>query len=213
MKDRFKKVIKKADLVSYYFYMRIANILLQTIYKTNITPNIVTIFSIIFGIVAGILYSNSFTIFGLVIFTFSYTLDCLDGQLARFKNLHSEFGLWFDNTGDRITEAAVIIGLSLGYLELEEIKLGLFLIALNIVYWYAHDILYHQSRALNIKSKFVKRIFILRVLNPLISKGSTVLLLSISPLLSVEYIFIMYIIIYLIKIPELIFIEYKKQLQ
>jgi phosphatidylglycerophosphate synthase len=213
MNNKFKKVIKKADLISYYFYMRIANILLRIIYKTNITPNIVTIFFIIFGITAGVLYSNSFTIFGIVILTFSYSLDCLDGQLARFKNLHSEFGLWFDNTGDRITESAVIIGLSFGYLELEEIKLGLFLIALNIVYWYANDILYHQSRALNIKSKSVRRIFILRILNPLISKGSTVLILSISPLLNIKYIFIMYIIIYLIKIPELMFIEYKKQIQ
>ncbi len=209
MENKFKQVIKRADIISYYFYMRIANILLRLIYKTNITPNIVTLFSIIIGIISGVAFAFHLTIIGILLFTLAYTLDCLDGQLARFHNLHSEFGLWFDNTGDRITEVAVIIGLSIGYLE--HMILSSILVGLTLIYWYGQDILYHQNRLKGINKHYKGKLFILKLLSPFLSKGTTVLLLSLSPLLNIEYIFIFYIFIYIIKIPELIILEYKNQ--
>ncbi len=209
MENKFRQVIKQADTISYYFYMRIANLLLRLIYKKNITPNMITLFSIIIGLTSGITFAFHLTFIGILLFTLAYTLDCLDGQLARFHNLHSEFGLWFDNTGDRITETAVIVGLSVGYLE--NLLLGILLVGLNVLYWYANDILYHQERLIKNKKRNIKGIYILRILSLFISKGSSVLLLSIAPLINVEYIMYMYIFIYIIKIPELIILEYLKQ--
>jgi len=140
MEIKFKDTIKKVDFIGHYSYMQIANLLLRLIYQSNITPNKVTLFSIIIGITSGIAFAFKFTFVGLFLFTFAYILDCLDGQLARFNNSHSKFGLFFDNTRYRIAETAVLVGLSYSYIR------NSLLIGLNLIYWYANDIIYHQKR-------------------------------------------------------------------
>ena len=44
----------------------------------------------------------------------AFTLDCVDGQLARYSGRTSPFGGWFDAMGDRAKEFGVYAGLAVG---------------------------------------------------------------------------------------------------
>jgi phosphatidylglycerophosphate synthase len=206
MDNKFKSVIKKSDLASYYLYARIANLFLLIIYKnSNITPNVVTAFSVILGIISGVSFAFGSPFFGIIFLNLSFILDCVDGQLAQLLNKQSEFGLWFDNTGDRLTETSVIIGLSLGFLS--NPLVGYLMIAFTSLYWYASDMIYNRNRLLpDVKPENTPSPQILKPLNLLCSKGVMVLVLSFA-FINVTFVFAVYVIAFLIKIIGLFYRE------
>ncbi len=73
---------------------------LHLYYNIGFTPNIVTTFSILFGILA----SHQIMIKQFktgALFTFiAYYLDCVDGKLARRYNMITKFGDIYDHVGD-----------------------------------------------------------------------------------------------------------------
>ena len=86
--------------------------------NTPITPNMISIISFIFMLIAGGLFAlgKLWTIIlaGLVA-QFASVLDGCDGEIARLKYLSSDFGGWFDAVLDRYGDAIVIIGIVWGY--------------------------------------------------------------------------------------------------
>jgi len=101
------------SLVYRHFSIRITSLLVHT----RITANMVTVVSIILAVIAAFFYFRMdyvSLVIGTILLNFAYTLDCVDGELARYKHLCSPFGGWLDSIGDRITEYATISGLVLG---------------------------------------------------------------------------------------------------
>ena len=101
---------KSDELINTYLLRPIAGIIVWVLYYTPITPNQVTIASILSGIIASIFYlrgtAGSFIVAGLLI-TLKDILDSADGQLARAKTTTKWFGRFLDSIGDFIVNAAV----------------------------------------------------------------------------------------------------------
>ena len=66
----------------------IANLLL----KTNITPNQVTVFSNLLIIISSYLYYIGYKQWSIFLILSYFILDCVDGEIAREKNLQSDKG-------------------------------------------------------------------------------------------------------------------------
>jgi len=75
--------------------------------KLNITPNMITSISIVFGILAiYFLYKNKFLQF-TIMFCLYYLLDIVDGYHARKYNMCSKLGDYYDHTRDAIILTSV----------------------------------------------------------------------------------------------------------
>lgn len=68
---------------------------------TRITPNIISLWSFLFGIVSAVLFFNGFVVYGALVYTISYILDATDGKVARLTKTCKVYGAWFDIFVDR----------------------------------------------------------------------------------------------------------------
>lgn len=101
-----------------FFYRPLAFLLVKIVYRTNITPNQLTIIAILFGLASGCVYATGLPnalIYGAILFMFFNVFDCSDGMLARLKNNGSSIGRIIDGIADYLSTAAVFIGLGIGY--------------------------------------------------------------------------------------------------
>ncbi|HDD44332.1 MAG TPA: CDP-alcohol phosphatidyltransferase family protein [Candidatus Desulfofervidus auxilii] len=83
---------------------------------TDIKPNTITLLSFLLAIVAAIFFlkgSHPYLIIAAILFELNYLFDCVDGSVARVKNLESPFGAYIDWMCDRVR--ILILTLTLGY--------------------------------------------------------------------------------------------------
>jgi len=108
-----KKCKRKSDyIITLFITNEISLVLTKVLLKTKITPNQVTLASIICGLACGIFYAFGWLIIGSIFLFVSHILDCTDGNLARAKEQFSDFGRWLDFIGNRIAEVFVFLGVS-----------------------------------------------------------------------------------------------------
>jgi hypothetical protein len=112
------KKIEVEEIFDLYFYRPLAFLLVKGIYNTNITPNQLTVISMIFGILGGISYSfgshNAF-IAGAILYLIYNVVDCSDGQLARLKKNDTAVGRILDGVADYVVSVALYFGIAFGY--------------------------------------------------------------------------------------------------
>ncbi len=89
--------------------------------KTGISPNMISVMSVITSILSCIAYASgpdAGESFGLLLGTFllgcSSLLDMLDGSLARAKGIAGHFGALLDRTLDRVSEFFFLLGIMAG---------------------------------------------------------------------------------------------------
>lgn len=85
--------------------------------KTNITPNQVTLWSLLAGIAAAILFSVNNYYLGLAAalsLQLLHVFDVADGYLARLKNMRSPFGAFWDGVVGQVGMAICILGITIG---------------------------------------------------------------------------------------------------
>jgi CDP-alcohol phosphatidyltransferase-like enzyme len=85
--------------------------------RRGLTPNQVTTVSLLVGLVAAAAFATGDRwglVAGAVLLQVSFTLDCVDGQLARYTLTFSSLGAWLDSIFDRTKEYAVYAGLAIG---------------------------------------------------------------------------------------------------
>jgi hypothetical protein len=130
------KSIKSDELINTYLLRPIAGIIVWALYYTPITPNQVTIVSILSGIIAAIFYlkgtASAFVVAGLLV-TLKDILDSTDGQLARAKQLQSRAGRFLDSIGDFVVDAAVFGSIGWTLYKLNDNWLMLFLALLGLI--------------------------------------------------------------------------------
>lgn len=66
----------------------------------NFTPNDITTFSLMFGIISVVCLYKGYVLNFALTFFISYFFDCLDGHYARKYNLTTEFGDYYDHVKD-----------------------------------------------------------------------------------------------------------------
>lgn len=101
-KQTIESTLKSADTeetLDILFYRPIGYWLAKLAEKLRISPNQITITSIILGMIAGFFFFFSdiyWNVVGMLIFMFANMLDSADGQLARMTGQTSAFGRWLD---------------------------------------------------------------------------------------------------------------------
>jgi phosphatidylglycerophosphate synthase len=81
------------------------------------TPNAMTTVSMLIGTAAAASFalgSRAGLVTGAVLLQAAFTIDCVDGQLARYTRTFSKLGAWLDSIFDRGKEYLVYAGLALG---------------------------------------------------------------------------------------------------
>jgi len=186
-----KFVIKYSDFISNYFYQQITFLITKSIYKTDITPNQITLLSLLFGFFSAISIYYHQLIIGVIFLNISFIMDCLDGQIARVKNMQSAFGMWLDNTSDRVVENIVILAIIFSNLYSTVLYGGIILLFLNMMYAYMSDMIIYQKRVYPHLTKKEKIIF-----SPIyfISRSMIIPLLSLLILFPIIFIWVINIL-------------------
>ncbi|MGD1045423.1 MAG: CDP-alcohol phosphatidyltransferase family protein [Bacteroidota bacterium] len=174
---------KSDELINTYLLRPIAGIIVWVLYYTPITPNQVTIVSILSGIVAALFYlkgTASALVFAGLLITLKDILDSADGQLARAKQQQSRTGRFLDSIGDFIVDAAVFgsIGWTLyklnsNWLMLFLALLGLIGISLRVSYH-----VFYQVHFLHLQKQYENNRITEEVRNEDLIKGGTELTLQ-----------------------------------
>lgn len=105
------------EMVDLYIFRPIAFVIVKLLYRLPITPNQVSVLSILTGITSGVFFAmgdrQNFIYAGLF-YALSHILDCCDGMIARLKKNGTPIGRIIDGWADYITSISVYTGLLIG---------------------------------------------------------------------------------------------------
>jgi phosphatidylglycerophosphate synthase len=94
------KLEDKHENIFDLYLLRFIDTHLHIYKRLNLTPNIITTFSLISGLTSGyMIYKKNFKIAGLLFFL-AYYFDCVDGKFARKYNMVTKFGDMYDHISD-----------------------------------------------------------------------------------------------------------------
>ncbi|MDD9939147.1 MAG: CDP-alcohol phosphatidyltransferase family protein [Myxococcales bacterium] len=112
----FESLLKSRDVedpVNLWVHRPLAYAFVALIYRTPLTPNMVTLMAMLVGIAAGVLWFRGGPeemVWGGVLLWLSAILDGADGILARAKQQFSEMGRALDGSADSIVALATVAG-------------------------------------------------------------------------------------------------------
>ncbi len=90
---------------------RVNRIPAELVAKTGISPNIVTTLGLLVALVTAWVLSTGHFFLGGFLVLLSGAFDMLDGAVARISGRSTRFGAILDSTFDRLSEAALFLGL------------------------------------------------------------------------------------------------------
>ena len=73
---------------------------LDMVHRLGLTPNMVTLLSIMFGCLTAYMITQRKYNYAALLFLIAYYLDCVDGKLARKFGMQTDFGDALDHFGD-----------------------------------------------------------------------------------------------------------------
>lgn len=138
IKELLKDVGKNHNsLLVALFYRRLSIPIANFLYKyTPLTPNQVTILSGIAGFFAMLLvyfvptYQNF--VIAAILFQAEVVLDCVDGNLARLKDMKSKFGSWLDTNIGILTQIFAYFTLAFAAVSYVSIELSFLVVAIAV---------------------------------------------------------------------------------
>jgi phosphatidylglycerophosphate synthase len=99
--------------VSRYVNRRFSRPLASLLARTPVTPNQVSVFSVLVAALGAALLLINQTLLAAVAIQASSIIDGVDGDLARRKGMSSRFGAIFDAILDRYADAVIILGMAI----------------------------------------------------------------------------------------------------
>ena len=96
-------------------YQRLLHAAVRGVARTGLRPNALTIASLPPALLAGIAAAGGALVTAAILLLASGMLDLLDGALARETRQTSRFGALLDSSIDRLSDAAVLAGLTIFY--------------------------------------------------------------------------------------------------
>lgn len=82
--------------------------------RTPVTPNQLTLFSLVVAGAATVAFASGNFVVGAVLSQVRFLLDCADGQLARHRGTSSRFGAFFDVFADVTSILSMCVGFAIG---------------------------------------------------------------------------------------------------
>ncbi len=102
----------------------LANRLLEPICDISwISPNLITVNSFLIGMIAAWCFAcgdHLHLIIGAALVQLSFAVDCMDGQLARYRQQFSKLGAWLDRVSDRVKDFIYFFSLAWGFFTSHE---------------------------------------------------------------------------------------------
>ena len=142
MTDENEHALKDlAEPVNIYIHDPIAKRFVRVLKNTWVTPNQVTYLSVLVGFTSGYFFSHGSwvtSIVGGMLLELTLILDCVDGQLARAKNMASDWGRLIDGIAGYFAYLAVVYGIIVGYPDFQSalIVIAVFTVLRAISYDY-----------------------------------------------------------------------------
>jgi hypothetical protein len=90
-------------------FFPIATKLVDPLHNLGLTPNMVTILSTVFTLLSIYFLHINKRLFAVVSYLFGYTLDCVDGKMARKYSMGSDLGMVLDVTSDNVSNFILIL--------------------------------------------------------------------------------------------------------
>jgi len=117
-KERDQPVFSHSDspIIDRYIIRKISGFITGLLVNTPVTPNQVTIISLILGIASAAFFSHgahTYTIIAGLFYFISTVFDQCDGEVARYKQMTSDFGKTFDIIVDSIVNTTITIGITI----------------------------------------------------------------------------------------------------
>jgi phosphatidylglycerophosphate synthase len=109
------KAVELEEWLDLVLYRPLAFLVTKVVAPTSITPNQISVASLLFGLLAGWLLWNGSTeaaVLAAVSYFVCNVLDCADGQLARLRGKPSPFGYIVDGSIDYLASVAVFVGMA-----------------------------------------------------------------------------------------------------
>jgi CDP-diacylglycerol--glycerol-3-phosphate 3-phosphatidyltransferase len=158
--------------------------------KTHLTPNAVTCLGLLITIAAAVLISLNHAFAAGFVVLFAGLFDMLDGALARRTNKVTKFGGVLDSTLDRLSEAAVLIGIAVLYANRHS-TWGVALAGITLISSQLVSYIRAKAEALNINCEIgiftrPERVVILSV-GLLLSKFDNVLLIALAIIAALSF--------------------------
>lgn len=150
-------------------YRPIAKYIVKYLSETRITPNQISLASLMIGILSAVLFSfnhRGVMFVAIVVLHLSILLDFVDGGVARQKGMTSIRGAWLDSIFDRLIDPLLFLGISCGIYLSSGKPLTWLLCAITILSRLFVDILYFITRieiGLDYVTKEVKRGWFVRL--------------------------------------------------
>ncbi len=112
------------------------------------TPNGVTILGFLVTVVSAYLVGAGWLLAGGIVFLFGGGLDLMDGALARLTDKVSPFGALLDSVFDRLSEAALFVGLAVYALreDIGEDRQVFFMTVLLLALIFSQGVSYLRAR-------------------------------------------------------------------
>ncbi len=135
---------RKSDyIITLFVTNKLALWLTYLILPTKITPNQVTLLSLLFSLMCAVSYSKGFFLLGALFIFVSHILDCTDGNLARARKQFSPYGKFLDMLCDRVGETAIFVGLAWYFWHQQESGLAVWSMfdgLMLMLYYYLVDV-------------------------------------------------------------------------
>jgi len=112
------KSVAVEEVLDLLVYRPLAFLLVKAVQRTPVTPNQLTLLSMVFGVIGGAflaLGTSAGCAAGALFFFLYNVVDCSDGQLARLKHSGTHLGRILDGVADYVTSVAAYVGIGIGY--------------------------------------------------------------------------------------------------
>jgi len=156
------KLPKRSAFFEYMYSYIGRRFFLNTCIKLGLTPNQLTVFSGICGVLGAVFVAMGMPLIAFICINLYSILDLVDGDIARHRNMQSSFGYWLDIFFDKLIDALLIISIS--YLVFQQtneaslIFLGMVAMAsifFNQMVLILNDTTFLQARDKNAYKKFI----------------------------------------------------------
>ena len=121
----FRESLKNYESEEYadlFIFRPLGHLVVKIIYHTNLTPNQISLLSVLSSLTAGVLYAVGIKwswIAAACFYFFYCVLDCVDGQIARLKGTGTKTGRIVDGVADYAAHFVLYIGLIVAMIRMK----------------------------------------------------------------------------------------------
>ena len=122
---KFKDSLKNYESEEYadlFIFRPLGHLVVKVVYHTKLTPNQISLLSVLSSMTAGILYAvgtKASWIAAACFYFFYCVLDCVDGQIARLKGTGTKTGRIVDGVADYAAHFVLYIGLIVAMIRMK----------------------------------------------------------------------------------------------